>query len=404
MNHKYIQPQNFQVNALKFSAITLVENYVNEHLSDYKNGEIISIEYLTENGEKATANVVVLINNETAKLHAQISDNDTIKIVEKPGTTPPADEKSMWLSDNWDDEVSEDFPADNLKDTIKNMSQRILFLEQCLESLIITKTLGGGDIITQSKKYELENQSVPLMPENAQYPYTTGSTIIKNWDMLIGGSPVSSFAEGGLYVDEKYYLKPYATNEQGEPIDPSALTLTAIISAGDATIDENNVLTSTVSGHPEITYVIQDNNHPEWSADTKTQLVTIDDNEKPNYNLFNVEHLLVKKVETRELLDENIDYILVGEFVWCVEEEALYLKEKSKNGTIQLFKINGNGSITPSGDTEIITYAITDEGILNANSSEGSIFVDEEGVLNLIGTLTEDGVLLLNDAQIPIDQ
>ena len=403
MKKAQIQFPRYFINKPRHEAIPIMETYVNEHFEEFVDGEEITIRYKGTDGKTHSVNAVVEFPTDMGdayRISVEIGEVDTLKIIQSGGTEGITDKKSLWLSDNWDDEVSENFPSDNIRNTVKDMSQRLLYLEECLSALTVTKTLGGGDIIAQSKKNELENEYNPLMPEDATYPYTTGSTIIENWDVRIGGSSISTFAEGGLYIFEDYYLKPYATNISGEPIDPSAITLTAVIASGEAAITGNNVLRAETSGYSEIRYFIRDNNHPDWTAETRTQLVTFEKNEKPNYNTFNVEHLLVKSVETKQLLEDNFAYILVGEFVWCIEENALYLKEKAKNGTIQLFKINGQGSITPTGETETITYVIGDDGTLSADASEGSVNIDEDGFLNFIGELTDDGILILNDSEI----
>ena len=122
--------------------------------------------------------------------------------------------------------------------------------------------------------------------------------------------------------------------------------------------------------------------------------------EKPDYETYNepnVHHILTKKADTREILEENSKYLLENEFCWCIDENSLYFKAKAKNGTTQLFKINGQGSIVPTGET-IISYTITEENILEILDETGEhVYIDENGILNLVGTIDNEGILNLID-------
>ena len=102
-----------------------------------------------------------------------------------------------------------------------------------------------------------------------------------------------------------------------------------------------------------------------------------------------------------------MNYLLIGEMCWVVSENALYIKEKAANGTIQLFKLNGSGgSITPDTGTTPDTgsTAITSEttfkvenDILDITTDENGVYVDENGILNInVGEVSGE-ILLLND-------
>lgn len=399
--HKYIQPQKFQTSSLKDRSIELVKSYINEHINEYKNGEIVSIEYLTEAGETAVTNAIVIINNGEASLVASISDKDTLKIIEKEGQEPINDEKALWLSDNWDDDVATVFPASDLKSTVKEMAaeMRVMREELTLCKEALNNTLGGGDILLNSTKYYLENKYETEKPEDAPNPYTTGDTQIYEWDVYIGPSPISIYNEGGLYEKQRYYPKVRAFNSAGEEIEiTSAYTITMSCGGGSAEIIlTGNTLYAITSGDTNFYATIHDPFYETESS--KMYLLKFEHNEEPSYQQYNVKHLLVKHAESVDYMMEHSAYMLVGEFCWCIKEQALYLKEYAKNGTIQLFKINGQGSVTPTGDTEYITYEVDIDGVLNADATKGSVFVDEDGVLNFIGEVDENGVLSLNDTE-----
>lgn len=405
MQHKYIQPQKFQTNSLKNSAVRLVENYINEHIGDYKGGEILSIEYFTEENKKTETTCVVRINNNAATLVPHISEDDTLKIVEKNGVVAPRDANNLWLSDNWDEEVAEHYDASDLKGTVREMAAELRVMREelalCKEAL--NNTLGGGDILLNSTKYFLENEYETEMPEDAPSPYTTGDTQIYSWDIYIGPAPLSDYASGGLYTAQRYYPKARAFNSAGEEIEiTSAITITMSCGGGTAEVVlTGRTMYAITSGDTNFHARIDDPEHE--YGESKTYLLVFARNEEPSYQQYNVKHLLVKHSESYDYMVQHSDYLLVGEFCWCIKEQELYLKEKAKNGTIQLFKINGQGSTptpTPTGETEVITYVVDEDGVFIADATESSVTVDDEGILNLIGTVDEDGVLILNDSEI----
>ena len=402
MPHKYIQPQIFSTNLPKDQAISAVETYINGgHIGEFKNGEFVSIEYKRENVKYSTT-AIVNINGSTAKVFAQISENDTIKIIEKEGLEAPQDKKSLWLSDNWDSEVGNVYDASDLKHTVKQMMLELKTVREelalCKEAL--TNTLGGGDILLNSTKYFLENEYETERPEDAPYPYTTGDTKIYDWDIYIGPSKLSDYDKGGLYSEQRYYPKVRAFNSAGEEIEiTSAITVETYCGGGTAeVILTGKTMFAVTSGDTNFHAIISDSEHE--FQDSKTYYLKFERNEEPQYQQYNVKHLLVKHSESYDYMLQHANYLVVGEFCWCIKEQELYLKEKANNGTIQLFKINGQGSVTPTGETEEITYDVTTDGVLTADATKGSVFVDEEGVLNLIGVVDLGGTLILNDTEI----
>lgn len=403
MDKTQIQFPRYLINKPKHEAIPIMETYVNDNIEEFIDGEEIAIRYLGTDGKIRSVNAIVNIpsNGGEATVSIEIGETDTMKIIEKDGNEGLDDKDSLWLSDNWDDEVATNFPASDLRGTVRQMAAELKTVREelalCKEAL--TNTLGGGDIITNSEKNELENSYEPEAPSGAPNPYTTGDTEIYEWDIYIGDAKLSSYSSGGLFAAQRYYPKARAFNSAGEEIEiTSAITVEMSCGGGSAiaTVD-GKILYATTSGDTTLTATIRD---PEHSfVDSHSYLLLFEKNEKPDYPFYNVKHLLVKNADSEEIMFANSKYLLVGEFCWCIKEQSLYLKEKAANGTIQLFKINGGGSVTPTGETETVTYVVTDGGVLDARSSDDAISVTEDGILTLVGTVTEDGILILNDTE-----
>lgn len=400
MEKAQIQFPRYFVNRPRHEAIISMETYVNEHLDEFIDGEEITIRYRAADGKIRSVNAIVdkPVSGE-ATVSVEIGEVDTLKIIESGGTEGLDDKDALWLSDNWDDEVSGNFPASDLKSTVRSMAAELRVVREelalCKEAL--TNTLGGGDVLLNSTKYELENQYEPERPDGAPYPYTTGDTEIYSWNVYIGPSVID---EQNLYEKQRYYPKVRAFNSAGEEIEiTSSITVTMSCGSGSAGATyTGKTLYAVLSGDCNFYAVINDPGH--GFTDAKTYLLLFESGEKPDYEKYNVKHLLVKHAESFDYMMQHSSYLLVGEFCWCIKEQALYLKEEAKNGTIQLFKINGGGSVTPTGETkETVTYIVTELGDLVAESSDDSINVDDNGILNLIGEVNADGILLLNDTE-----
>lgn len=379
-----------------------MEAYVNNNIGEFIDGEEITIRYIGTDGNMRSVNAVVNIDNGQATVSVEISETDTVKIIESAGTEGIEDKESLWLSDNWDDEVASIYPASDVRGTVRQMAVELKFVREqlalCVEAL--TNTLGGGDIITNSEKNELENMYDPEEPIDAPQIYTTGDTEIYEWDVYIGGAELSKYSTGGLYRFQNYYPKARAFNSAGEEIEiTSAITVEMSVGGGSATVDFNGKkLYAETSGDTTFRATIHDYEH--GFEDSKSYLIMFEKNEKPDYPSYNVKHLLVKHADSEDIMFANANYLLVGEFCWCINEQTLYLKEKAKNGTIQLFKINGQGSVTPTGETTAITYYIDEENVLNVDASDGyTVRVDEDGYLILIGEIDENGILILNNTE-----
>ena len=94
----------------------------------------------------------------------------------------------------------------------------------------------------------------------------------------------------------------------------------------------------------------------------------------------------------KKLLDEQSNFLCVGEQVWCTEENKLYIKIKAKSGNIVLLPIGG---VTESAVSTKFSY---DNGMLNIETTDGSIRVDSDGYLVLDNCkVDENGILILDN-------
>lgn len=396
---KQIQLPRYVIRKSKSEAIETMVGYINQHSSEFHDGDEIAIRYLANDGVTlCSVNAIVEFKGATASLSVEIGEKDTLKIVDSENE--PVDKKSLWLTD-WDDD--ETYPASDLKSEVKYLKAQLKVMQEMLykHDYALSNTLAGGDIIVNSEKYDLENKYDPEMPEDMEYDpeYDTGDTVITSFEVYVGNTPLSTYSTGevNLYRHQNYFLKFKVFNAAMKEVDPSGCSINYVCLPREiATINELDVLYAETSGDTEISATLYTLDGDELS---NRYAITFDYNEKPDYETYeepNVHHMLIKKADTLDILQDNSRYLLEGEFCWCIDENALYLKAKAKNGTTQLFKINGEGTITPTGETTV-EYFVDDEGILQITCYDDSVYVDNDGILHLVGGVNEDGILLLND-------
>jgi len=400
---KLIQLPRYKFSNLKKAeAINAMNEYINEHLNEFTDGEEITLRYLDNNGEsQCSVNAIIDIgknnNNKTvASLSVDIGEYDTVKIIETE--EEPEDKESLWLTD-WDKSAY----TSDLKSEVKLLKLQLKAMQEMLNKhdYALSNTLAGGDIIVNSEKYDLENKYEPEQPEDSKYEpsYDTGDTKIVSYDLYIAETPLSAYTEENvhLYRRQKYYLKLRTFNIAGHEVDPSGSTLTMIISPADIATINGNIMYASKSGD---TTFVSKLITPDNDTLMHNYALRFEQNEKPDYETYeepNVHHMLIKKADTKEILEQNAKYLLECEFCWCIDENALFLKAKAKNGTTQLFKINGEGSITPTGET-VISYTINETGVLEILDEKGEdVYIDAEGILHLVGNIDDNGILSLNN-------
>ena len=385
-------------NLSKNEAISGMVEVINDSKSEFTDHEEIIIRYTDVKGELSSVHCIVnLPEGEDANISVLINENDTLKIVETD--EEPEDKESLWLT-NWDEEHPE---VSDLRGEVAHLKNVILEMQEIINrhDYALSNTLAGGDIIVNSEKYDLENRYKPEQPEDSDYKpsYDTEDTKIVSYDLYIANTPLVSYTidDAHLYSGQKYYLKLRAFNIKGHEVDTSSTELSMAIYPSEVATINGNILYANVTG--DTTFVSQ------LITEEGTELMhnyalRFEHEEKPDYETYsepNVHHMLIKKADTREILEQNEKYLLECEFCWCVDENSLYLKAKAKNGTTQLFKINGQGSIVPTGETSI-TYTITENNILEMLDDTGEhVYIDENGILNLVGVIDSKGILNLVD-------
>jgi len=395
---KLIQLPRYRINLTKRAAINAMEEYINSHLTEFTDGEEITLRYLDNDGVSlcsVNAIVDVAADNSYGSLSVELGEYDTVKIVDSE-EAPEHD--SLWLTD-WD----ETSPSSDLKSEVKLLKLQLQAMQEMLNKhdYALSNTLAGGDIIVNSEKYDLENKYEPEQPEDSKYEpsYDTGDTTIVSYDLYIAETPLSAYTteDAHLYRKQNYYLRLRTFNIAGHEVDPSGSTLSMIITPSDIATLNGNIMYASKSGD---TTFVSKLITVEGATLMHNYALRFEQNEKPDYETYeepNVHHILIKKADTKEILEQNAKYLLDCEFCWCIDENALYLKAKAKNGTTQLFKINGQGSIIPTGET-VISYTINENGVLEILDEKGEdVYIDENGILNLVGSISDDGILTLNN-------
>lgn len=409
MLKKYLQLPKFQTRQLKSSAILMVEEYANENIADFKDGEEIAIEYQGEDGSQMCTTAVVKTDGRSAKLYVAIEESETLKIVETD--EEPQDKKVLWLSEEDNEGKEDDGEARNLKEELASLKQAMKELRDTVNrhDYALSSTIAGGDIVTNSEKYYLENSAGPEMPEGAvsNDTYATDDLVVTSFDLYIGESTLATYNK--IYKGKKYYLKLKMFNNAKEVVEQTDETLGIVCSPSEiATVDENNILFPTSSGSVQIVATLIANDGQQLRM---IYPIEIGYNEEPYYEVYgepNVKHVLIKSAESLQVLVENANYLCENELIWCIGEHALYIKAKASNGSLRLYKLNGEGgSIEPgtgstTGDTTSVTYEtkfiIDNEELSIISTDENTIYVDANGILNInVGEVDKDRILILND-------
>lgn len=383
-----IQLPRYLIRKPKNQAMATLCTYVMEHASDFVTGEEVILRYLLDNGNLTSTNV--FINNpEQGDLSFVIGESDTIKIVESP--TEPEDKDVLWLTDVSDE--GEDIHG-NIRDELDALKKKIKALQELVNrhEYSFNNALSGGNVKRNSTKFSLSNLAAQEQPTNSNDIYydeeNTAITIVK---IFVGKYELDS--GDTLYVKQKYYLNVKAYNDDENEVSLSGCTILYNIE-GDIEIGPYDTLYSEeeVNISLSATIILPDNT----IVNSETYGITFSDEEEPSYYTEPTYHqFTTKNAKDFDELVKYIDNIAVGEFCWCIAENALYYRAESANHSVQIFKINGGGSIEP--ETDVITYEITENGILIITAENDAVYIDEEGILHLPGELDEDGILHLTD-------
>lgn len=422
-NRKYLKlPRIDSVFDNKEIAINSIKEYVIDNVLFFHDGESILVRFKNEYNEIVSSHVTININNENeVSLSFGLDSTETINIVDTE--TPPTDINSLWLSE---EDVREEEDKDNI---ITGLKQRIESLEKVIASMsslvdkheyALTHTISGGDFLTNSVKYDLENSIVQEKPAAAKYGevYSATNKIAVTFELCIGETNLHEFSDIKLYTNEYYYIKPKFYNNEGVLINPNEIKYT-LISSNNSSVETKFV---EASKRWYIYGLKKDNVIITCTVENEDETVLIDDfilifeeESEPYKYEPNVKHVLMKTAETFDILSANTKYLLLNEFVWCKGNNSLYFKAEASNGSINLFKINGGGAPGPdipdtpdtpdipdepsTGTTSDIEINVDNNDILNLsdNTEEKNLKVDENGILNIpkeVAYVDENGILV----------
>jgi hypothetical protein len=431
---KYLKlPIIGQIFENKEIAYTQVLSYIERNVIHFHDGETITIRFKNVYGEIVSSLVVININsNNEITLSFSLSDSETVKIVET--NEEPTDTNILWLSE--DEEETEQEVITGLQDRIRSLESTINKLTALIDKheYALTHTISGGDFLTNSVKYDLENSTKTEKPAAARYgeTYDVINTGVTNFDLYIGESSLHDFLKSNLYTQTYYYLKPKFYNSEEKLINPTKVNYS--LETSDANVVETRFIEASQrwylyglkKGNAIITCKVVNEDETEIVDDF---ILNFKEESEANKYEPNVKHVLIKTAETFDILSANTKYLLLNEFVWCKDNNTLYFKGESSDGSINLFQINGTGGgsdpivpdvpivpeepdipdtpdtpdnpdnpDTPSTGTTGTTNITINNGILEVSDSRENkaIFVDENGELIIskdIAYVDEEGIL-----------
>lgn len=426
-NRKYLRlPRIDSIFETKEIAMNTVQDYVINNVSHFLDGESIVVRFKNENGKILSAHVIINIDDKgDVSLSFNLNSEETIKIVETK--EEPTDLDSLWLSEDTQSEENKDEVIFGLRQRIETLEKTISSLSKLIDKheYALTHTISGGDFLTNSVKYDLENSVETQKPSAAKYGevYSKTDIIVTNFKLFIGYTDLHDFAKSNLHTKQYYYIKPEFFNAAGELIDPNDVNYT-LISNNSKILETRFVeaskkwyLYGLKKDNAIVTCKIVNEDETELTDD---YILMLESESEPYTYEPNVKHVLMKTAETFDILSANTKYLLLNEFVWCKGNNSLYFKAEDSTGAINLFKINGGGGTpdpdtpdipvepdTPvepdeptTGTTPDINVNINKEGVLELTDTkeEKTLVVDENDILNIpseVGYVDENGILTL---------
>lgn len=409
----------------KTDAVEKLTEYVNQNLNSFYDNEMVAIEYFDGNNLPCTSTAIIVKgldehNNPAAIIKIQLNSDETIPIVETESSAETPDTSVIWLTD---DGTSPDMEKVLLKEQVGSLSKKNKELEERIQRLEYILTgeydkdsgytgggvIAGGDILN-SVKYELENRYETEKPADARSSnYAKDDFTVTHFDVYLGDAPLTDYESSGatLFCNVDYYLKVKLFNQADEEVENKdedgnqRYTITYSITANQESADIDKITKGILHANIQGSITVSVN------VETIQKIpftIKFSKNEKPEYATYiepNVKHVLIKTVETEELLRANQNYLCAPEMVWCIGTNSLYIRAKAANGNIALFKLFGNGATPsePTGSTETTTFTLEDSGILNIQTTDtDNIYIDGNGYLVLNGYNVDDnGVLILTD-------
>lgn len=407
-----IQLPTYYYDGSKADAISAVRSYINSKKEEeFTDREEINIRYKSEKGEDCITTATVISGENEWNLTVALNDLDTVKIIEQSGTTAPSDKDAIWLSDFFDEE----HPTENFKQELIALREEVKWLRELVNKhdYALSSTIAGGDMIVNSEKYDEENENPTQIPDTMEYEETfaTDNLVLNDYDFYLGNTPLMYYIKKSinLWKGQKYFLELRMFNSEGERIIPKEGECELDFQFHDEVIeidpwyDDKIIMIALHSGSTQLevtrfTCILT------YSGETYTkeyQGLYFEYSQEIDYETYsepNVHHMLIKKADTHQILEDNTNYVCVNEFVWCIGNNTLYLKAKGADGNIHLFAINGTGSTPVTGET--IEFGFDEETgdlLINSDAAD-TVYIDDEGYLVInAGATLENNILILND-------
>ena len=166
MDRKYLQLPRFIAHQEKKNAVLLAENEINKDVSKYRDGEEIIVEYKAPDGRQMYSTAVIRKENGVAKLYIAIEESETLRIVDSE--EEPSDKNVLWVTED-DSSEGESGSTEDLRAEIESLKSVIKKMQSTVErhDYALSSTIAGGDIVLNSEKYAMENETDPEKPEDA---------------------------------------------------------------------------------------------------------------------------------------------------------------------------------------------------------------------------------------------
>ena len=381
-----VQLPRYLIRKPKIEAITVLSNYVKAHSAEFVEGEEIILKYLSLNGDIISANAII-DNVSEGKISFEINENDTLKIVEQ--TEEPEDKSVLWLSEEITGDT--DFSvANNMQTEIDTLKKKLKYLQDIVDrhEYSFNNALSGGNIKKNATKFSLSNLAAQEVPDDSTEHYDTGDTVVVSVKAFVGRYELEE--RDTLYTKQKYYLSVRGYNAADNEVSLEDCSVSIFMGEVELTSETIYIETSSVTTLD--VYVLT----PESATVESHYTITFSEDEEPAYYSEPTYHQFVtKSAKDFEELTKYIDNLAVNEFCWCIGDNTLYYRAEATNHSIQLFKINGGGSVDP--EVKHIVFEITDKGVLIIMSESEDVYLSEDGILHLVGDIDENGILHLNN-------
>lgn len=380
-----VQLPRYLIRKPKSEAIETFCNYVKSNTEDFKNGEEVVLRYVGNNSMIVSVNATI-DDVEEGYVSFEIGEHDTLKIVEQE--EEPEDKDVLWLSEFVDTENP--VIANDMQAEIDSLKKKLKYLQDIVDKheYSFNNALSGGNIKKNATKFSLSNLAAQEVPDDSTEHYDTGDTVVVSVKAFVGKYELEE--RDTLYTKQKYYLSVRGYNEAENEVSLEDCDVTIFL--GETELTSETIYFESSSITTLDVYVLT----PESATVESHYTITFSEDEEPSYYTEPSYHqFATKNAKDFEELTKYIDNLAVNEFCWCIADNTLYYRAESANHSIQLFKVNGNGSVDP--EVKHIVFEITDRGVLVIMSESEDVHLSEDGILYLVGDIDENGILHLNN-------